>query len=49
MVGIDGMDVEGPLLPCMNGGMVGTTVVGVGIPLVGSETIVVCAVKRGFL
>ena len=47
MVGIDEMDMEGPLTPCMNGGMVGTMVVGVGPPLVGSGPGAVCVVAKG--
>ena len=47
VVGIDGMELEGTMPPCMNGGMVGTTVAGVGLPLVGSEPAAMCAVENG--
>ena len=46
MVGITRMEVEGPLPPCINGGMVGTTVARVGPPLVGGGPTTVCAVAR---
>ena len=47
MVGIVETDVEGTLPPSVKGGMVMTTVDGMGPPLVGSEPIAVCAVTTG--
>ena len=41
------MDMEGPLPPGIKGCMVGTTVAGVGLPLVGSIPAAVCAVVMG--
>ena len=47
MAGIARMVAKGPITPCKNGGMVGTTMAGVGPPLVGSRPIAMCAVARG--
>ena len=41
------MEMEGTLSPCMSGGMVATTVAGVGKPLVGRGPAVVCVVEKG--
>ena len=47
MVGIVRMEVEGPIPPCMNGGMVGTMMDRAGPPLFGSGPTTVCEVVRG--
>ena len=47
MVGIVRTNVEGPLPPSINGGMVVTMGAGMQPPLVGSEPSTVCAVTRG--
>ena len=47
MVGIAKIDVEVTLPLGINGGMVKTTVVGVGPSLVGSIPTVMCAVEKG--
>ena len=41
------MEVEGTQSPCMNDGMVGTTVAGVGPPLVDSGPTAMCVVEKG--
>ena len=41
------MDMEGPLPPGIQGGMVGTTVAGVGPPVVGNVPAAVCVVEMG--
>ena len=47
MEGIVKMDMEGPLPSIINGCMVGTTVAGVGPPLVGSGQATMYVVEKG--
>ena len=47
MVGITRTGMEGPFLSGINGGMVGTAIVRVGSPLVGSRPTIVCTVENG--
>ena len=49
MVGITRTGMEGPFPSGINGGMLGTTIVRVRSPLVGSRPTVVCIVENGAL
>ena len=46
MVGIVRMEVEGPLILCINGGMAGNMGDGVGPSIVGNVPTIVCAMEN---